>query len=56
MLNYDLNKTLDELEGETWGEPEFNSSLVIRCDELRRKPLKDFSVEDLRLMIGQVLV
>jgi hypothetical protein len=53
MLNYDLNKTLDELEGETWGEPEFISSLVIRCHELRRKPLKDFSVEDLRLMIGQ---
>jgi hypothetical protein len=53
MLNYELNKTLDELEGETWGEPEFTSNLVLRCHELRRKPLKDFSVEDLRIMIGQ---
>lgn len=53
MLNYDLNKTLEELEGETWGESQFDSNLVTRCHELRRKPLKDFSVEDLRTMIGQ---
>ncbi|WDM21278.1 contact-dependent growth inhibition system immunity protein [Paenibacillus polymyxa] len=53
MLNFDLNKTLEELEGEAWGEPEFTSNLVLRCHELRRKPLKEFSVEDLRIMIGQ---
>lgn len=53
MINFDLNKTLEELEGEIWGEPSFHSSLVIRCHDLRRKPLKDFSIADLRIMIGQ---
>jgi len=41
------------LEGEDWGEPTYNSSLVTTCHRLRRKPLKDFTVEDLRIMIGQ---
>lgn len=36
-----------------WGEPNCESSLVIRCHHLRRMPLRDFTVEDLRLMIGQ---
>lgn len=54
MINYDLNKTLEELEGGKWGEP-LHSNLVIKCHELRKKPLKDFSVEDLRIMIGQNL-
>jgi hypothetical protein len=53
MLNNYLDKTLEELEGETWGEPQYGSNLVVRCHELRRKPLMDFSVEDLRIMIGQ---
>ncbi len=53
MINYDLTKTLEELERENWGEPHFHSNLVLRCQELQRKPLKDFSVADLRIMIGQ---
>lgn len=51
--SFDRTKTLTELEGDDWGEPEFHSSLVIRCHELRKKPLNDFSTEDLRLLIGQ---
>ncbi len=47
------NKTLQELEGEDWGEPPFPSHLVRTCHALRRKPLRDFTVEDLRIMIGQ---
>jgi hypothetical protein len=47
------NKTLQELEGQDWGEPNFPSHLVTTCHELRRKPLHDFTVEDLRIMIGQ---
>jgi len=46
-------KTLQELEGHDWGEPNFPSHLVITCHTLRRKPLRDFTVEDLRIMIGQ---
>ncbi|NBD27408.1 hypothetical protein GT019_26350 [Paenibacillus sp. T1] len=53
MFNNDLDKTLEELEGEIWGQPQFCSNLVIRCHELRRKPLMSFSIEDLRIMIGQ---
>ncbi len=45
--------TLTEIENNDWGEPTFDSNLVIQCHKLRKKPLKDFSVEDLRLMIGQ---
>jgi hypothetical protein len=47
------DKTLEELDGEVWGEPEFNSYLVTNCHRLRRIPLRNFTVEDLRLMIGQ---
>ena len=47
------NKTLEELEGVSWGEPEYNSHLVTTCHRLRKVPLKDFSAEDLRIMLGQ---
>ncbi len=46
-------KTLDDLEGAVWGEPTFDSHLVTTCHRLRTKPVDDFSVEDLRMMIGQ---
>lgn len=52
MLNY-LNATLEELDGDDWGTPPYDSSLVKNCYRLRRVPLKDFSIEDLRIMIGQ---
>lgn len=48
-----LDKTLEELDGQDWGEPTFPSSLVMNCHRLRRVPLGEFTVEDLRLMIGQ---
>lgn len=51
----DLNQTLTELEGSDWAEPTFDSHLISTCHSLRRKPLKYFSVEDLRMMIGQNL-
>jgi hypothetical protein len=47
------DKTLQELDGEVWGGPELNSYLVTNCHRLRRIPLRDLKVEDLRLMIGQ---
>jgi hypothetical protein len=46
--------TIQQLEGEDWGDPPPGStSLVGRCTELRRKPLDQFTVEDLRIMLGQ---
>lgn len=47
------DRTLSELEGDEWPAPEFRSYLVVRCHELRRVPLSEFSVEDVRIMIGQ---
>jgi hypothetical protein len=45
--------SLEELEGEIWGEPEFFSGLVLRCHELRKKPLSDLDPSDLRILIAQ---
>src|SRR5258707_8329375 len=47
------SKSLHELEGQDWGEGDFPSYLVRTTHALRRKPLRDFTVEDLRIMIGQ---
>jgi hypothetical protein len=47
------DKTLDDLEGIEWGPPQIESNLVTDVHRLRRVPLKQFRIEDLRLMIGQ---
>lgn len=44
--------TLDELEG-TGAAPTYESYLTGTCRRLRQKPIGEFSVEDLRIMIGQ---
>ena len=49
------DKTLEQLEGEFFAPPEYKSSLVLNVHRLRRIPLNEFTVEDLRLMIGQEL-
>ena len=49
-----LDKTLEELELLFLSEPKDESTyLVETVYRLRKKKLKDFTVEDLRLMIGQ---
>jgi len=45
--------TLEQIEGEVWPEPSFDSHLVTTCHALRKKPIDQFTVEDLRIMIGQ---
>ena len=52
-MKTDVTKTLEELEDSDWGDPTHDSFLVATCHRLRRKPIQDFSVEDLRIMIGQ---
>src|SRR6478672_1657976 len=47
------DQTLDELEGVEWGPPTFDSSVVTNVHRLRHVPLKQYRLEDLRLMIGQ---
>lgn len=53
LVNFDLNKSLDELEGLSFNESEVQSNLIIKCQSLRKMKLKDYTIEDLRLMIGQ---
>src|SRR5262245_61829540 len=48
------NRTLEELEGgDVWTESPDATFLMSRCVALRRKPLDEFTTEDLRIMIGQ---
>ncbi len=46
-------KTLQELEGDDWGEPTLGSYVETTCHAIRRKRLCDLTVEELRLAIGQ---
>jgi hypothetical protein len=47
------NSTIEELEGERWPEPNWPSHLVGECHRLRKLPLRHFTVENLRIMLGQ---
>ena len=51
----DEQRTLNELDPPAWPapSPDDPTELVRRCNELRRTPLAEFDVEDLRIMIGQ---
>lgn len=51
----DLKRTLEELEGERWGEPAFPSHLVTTCHRLRKVPIEQLGVEDLRILLGQAI-
>lgn len=53
MSNEERNQSLQELERLDWREPPFPSHLVVICHALRRKLLRDFTTEDLHIMIGQ---
>lgn len=46
-------KTLENLEKDVWPKLDFSSHLVTRTCKLRKVPLNEFSVEELRIMIGQ---
>jgi hypothetical protein len=49
-----INFSLEELEGgKILSVPEDSSYIVRTANELRKKKLIDFEIEDLRLMIGQ---
>jgi hypothetical protein len=47
------NRTLEEIDGEKWGEPEMETSLARNVHRLRRVPLRLFQPADLRVMIAQ---
>ena len=54
VTGVDRRKSLQELEKEDWGDPATGvTPMITRCLSLRRVPLKELSVDDLRLLIGQ---
>ena len=53
MKRVDYSKSLEQLENDYWGEPTYDSYVVTTCHSMRKKPLNDVTVEELRLVIGQ---
>lgn len=50
----DLGLTLEELERDPWPDPGPTATTVVRrCTDLRREPLRKLGVGDLRIMLGQ---
>ena len=45
--------TLTQLESDDWGKPSYTSYVVTNSHRLRNKPLREFTAEDLRFMLGQ---
>lgn len=52
-IDFDISRSLQELEGVDLGEPTYESSLVIDSHRLHRTALRDFTVRDLQRMISQ---
>jgi hypothetical protein len=46
-------RTLESLEGVVWPPPDFHSHLVNTVHRLRKKPIDEFTTEELRIVIGQ---
>jgi hypothetical protein len=50
----DRRRSLEDLDGERWGDAPLGATrLVTEVHRLRRKPVGELSVEDLRLLIRQ---
>lgn len=52
-MNPQLNKTIEQLERDFYPVVTDSTGLVFRVTSLRKKPLAEFSIEDLRICIGQ---
>ncbi|MBP0967592.1 MAG: hypothetical protein J5722_08155 [Oscillospiraceae bacterium] len=48
-----MNKSIEELEQDVWGEPELRSHVAVTCTQARKKPIGQLTDEELRCMIGQ---
>lgn len=45
--------SIEQLEKDSWGAPEFSSHLVKTCHELRKVPIAELGTEGLRMLISQ---
>ncbi|MCP3976297.1 MAG: hypothetical protein GY720_17575 [bacterium] len=48
-----LSQSLEELEGDCWGNPGQTTPLVRSCHRLRKVPIGQLGPSELRLLIGQ---
>jgi hypothetical protein len=49
-----MSRSIEEIEGTRWGYPPSDATrLVVTAYRLRREPIGELTVEDLRLLIGQ---
>ena len=55
MKEFDRSKSLQQLGWQDWGEATYDSHIITECHRLRRVPLGEFKVEDLRITIAQNL-
>lgn len=53
LKEIDRSKTIEQLERDIWDEPEIDTYLVTTIHELRKKPLREFTPEDVRINLGQ---
>jgi len=54
-FHFNRQVSLENLENVSWDIPEHNSNLALKCFELRKIPIGNLTIEDLRLLIGQEL-
>ena len=47
------NESLEVIENDYWGIPDFDSHIVIECHRLRKVPVSDLKPEDIRLLVSQ---
>ncbi len=53
MPLFNPSNSLQDLDGQEWPVPTWDSHLVQECHRLRQVPLRDFTIENLRITIGQ---
>ena len=49
----DINKSIEELENDYWGDPALDSYVITTCHKARQKPIRSLSNEEIRCLIGQ---
>src|SRR3954469_2154107 len=48
-----MSTTIEDIEGDVWPEPEWQSGLVLAAHALRKKPLSELTPNDLRVAFSQ---
>lgn len=53
MKPVDYSKSLEQIENDYWGPPTYDSYVVTTCHSMRKKPLQELTIEEIRLVVGQ---